>query len=63
MMARFKDASPLSLSNDDRQGVQITFRDDGEPSVLAISAFEEQGKPLVPESPQKNRQCQRDGRL
>lgn len=39
--------------------MQIIFRDDGAPSVPAISAFDEQGQPIVLESPQKDRQRQR----
>ncbi|KAG0089009.1 hypothetical protein BGZ93_010083, partial [Podila epicladia] len=60
IVKNFEDASPLSLSNDDRQGVRITYKhDDGDRNVLATSKSDEQGKPIVLEYPQKNRQRQR----
>ncbi|KAG0014928.1 hypothetical protein BGZ82_001588, partial [Podila clonocystis] len=56
----FDDASALRLSNDDLQGVRIAYKnEDGEVNVLATSKFDEQGKPIVLEYPQKNRNRQR----
>ncbi|KAF9283861.1 hypothetical protein BGZ74_001837, partial [Mortierella antarctica] len=60
IVRNFEDASPLSLSNDDLQGVRIAYKhDDGDRNVLATSKLDMQGKPIVLEYPQKNRQRQR----
>ncbi|KAF9325022.1 hypothetical protein BG006_011478 [Podila minutissima] len=60
IVKNFDDASPLSLSNDDLQGVRIAYKHhDRDRNVLATSKFDMQGKPVVLEYPQKNRQRQR----
>ncbi|KAG0084862.1 hypothetical protein BGZ93_000952 [Podila epicladia] len=61
IVRNFDDASPLSLSNDDLQGVRIAYQyeDGGDKNVFATSKSTEYGKPIVLEYPQKSRVRQR----